>query len=47
MEREQGQRVLDESICSVSETCLCVNLGDIEFERDTGASIRLSGASDS
>ena len=28
---------------SVSETCVCVNQGDIKFERDRGAPIRLSG----
>ena len=47
MEREQGRRVLDGSICSASETCVCVNQGDIKFERDRGALIRLSGALDS
>ena len=47
IEREQGRRVLDGSICSASETCVCVNQGDIKFERDRGAPIRLSGASDS
>ena len=26
---------------------VCVNQGDIKFERDSGARIRLSGASDS
>ena len=46
-EREQGRRVLDGSICSMRETCVCVNQGDIKFERDRGAPIRLSGASDS
>ena len=40
-EREQGWRVLDGSICSASETCVCVNQGDIKFERDRGAPIRL------
>ena len=47
IEREQGRRVLDGSICSVSETCVCLSQGDIKFERDRGAPIRLSGASDS
>ena len=32
---------------SASETCVCVNQGDIKFERDRGAPIRLRGASDS
>ena len=30
-----------------SETCVCVNQGDIKFERDRGASIWLRGVSDS
>ena len=47
IEREQGRRVLDGSMYSASETCVCVNQGDIKFERDRGAAIRLSGASDS
>ena len=34
MEREQGRRVLDGSICSASKTCVCVNQGEIKFERD-------------
>ena len=34
-------------LCSASEICVCVNQGDIKFERDRGALIRLSGASDS
>ena len=46
IESEQGQRVLDGSICSASETCVCVKQGDIKFERDRGAPIRLSGVSD-
>ena len=33
-------------LCSVSEICVCVNQGDIKFERDRGAPIRLSGVSD-
>ena len=32
---------------SVCETCVCMNQGEIKFERDRGALIRLSGASDS
>ena len=32
---------------SASEICVCVNQGDIKFERDRGDPIRLSGASDS
>ena len=44
---EQGRRVLDGSICSAGETCVCVNQGDIKFERDRGAPIRLSSALDS
>ena len=47
IEREQGRRMLDGSICSASETCVCVNQGDIKFDRYRGAPIRLSGASDS
>ena len=34
-------------LCSTSETCVCVNQGDIKFERDKGAPLRLSGVSDS
>ena len=34
-------------LCNASETCVCVNQGDIKFERDRGAPIRLSCASDS
>ena len=34
MEREQGRRVLDGSICKASEICVCVNQGDIKFEID-------------
>ena len=45
IERERGQSVLDGSICSASETCVCVNQRDIKFERDRGAPIRLRGAS--
>ena len=45
-----GERTRAESVGWVymyiaSETCVCVNQGDIKFERDRGAPIRLSGAS--
>ena len=47
-----GERTRAESVgwvymYSASETCVCVNQGDIKFESDRGAPIRLSGASDS
>ena len=47
IEREQVWRVLDGFICSMSETCACVNQEDIKFEKGRGAPIMLSGASDS
>ena len=46
-ERTRAESVGWVYMYSASETCVCVNQGDIKFERGRGAPIRLSGASDS
>ena len=46
-ERTRAENVGWVYMYSTSETCVCVNQGDIKFERERGAPIRLSGASDS